>query len=534
MPNRLVFSLVMLLFPVVALSGSRSNFPAPAATWPQSTPEAQGMSSVELAVMLERIVESNPGIRSLMVVRHGNVVLDARIAPFRRGDRQDIHSCTKSVLSAVVGIAIARGDLPDIDTPVLEFFSEQDIAHLDEEKRELTLEHLLTMSAGLQTEDSYLYGWAGLRRMHESHDRARYILGLPLVAEPGSRFEYSNCVSQLISIIFHEATGMSAEAYARKHLFGPLGIEEFEWGGSDPEGSWGYSGLSMLPQDMARIGYLYLHEGKWGAAQVVPADWVRRSTTAWIHAGTMADSYGYQWWVDDELFMMIGYGGQFVYVNPQLDLVTVFTGSLQLGQFSTPRRLFGEYIEAAVVDDDALAENRTGTAKLDSLLELLAGEEREAAPEEQIIPPSISGKTFEFEANRIGFSSCTLSFAPGSPEAELAFVISGVTGRLAIGLDGRYRFSNSNGQRWACRGEWETGDTFVLDQERVGKVQRRVARLSFRDNALSFEVTDRVRGTVEQYQGREAATDQVDPIPDRRRETRSGPGDDEKSIQSSP
>ncbi len=534
MPHRLAFALILLLFPVAGLSVSRTAYPTPAVAWPHSTPEAQGMSSVELAAMLERIVENNPGIRSLMVLRHGQVVLDARIAPFRQGDRQDIHSCTKSVLSALVGIAIARGDLPDTDTPVREFLSDYDIADLDGDKRELTLDHLLTMSAGLQTEDSYLHGWAGLRRMHESNDRARYILGLPLVAEPGSLFEYSNCVSQLISIIFHEATGMSAAAYARKHLFGPLGIEEFEWEGSSPEGSWGYSGLSMLPQDMARIGYLYLHEGKWGAAQVVPADWVRRSTTAWIHAGTMADSYGYQWWVDDELFMMIGYGGQFVYVLPELDLVAVFTGSLQRGQFSTPRRLFGDYIEAAVVDDDPLAENRAGTAKLDSLLELLAGEEGEALPEAQIMPPSISGKTFEFEPNRIGFSSCTLNFIPGSPEAELAFVTAGVAGRLTIGLDGRYRFTILNGQRWACRGAWESDDTFALDQECVGKVLRRVARLSFQDKALSFEVRDQVRGTVELYHGRETATGQVDSIPDRRRETRGGPGNDEKGNQSSP
>ncbi len=534
MPIRLAFTLILLLFPALGLSGSRTAHPTPAATWPQSTPEAQGMSSLELAAMLERIAESNPGIRSLMVIRHGQVVLDARIAPFQRGDRQDIHSCTKSVLSALVGIAIARGDLPGTDTPVLEFLSEHDFAHLDEEKHELTLDHLLTMSAGLQTEDSYLYGWTGLRRMHESDDRARYILGLPLVAEPGSRFEYSNCVSQLISIIFHEATGMSAAAYARKHLFGPLGIEEFEWGGSDPEGSWGYTGLSMLPRDMARIGYLYLHEGKWGGSQVVPADWVRRSTTARIGAGTMADSYGYQWWVEGELFMMIGYGGQFVYVLPKLDLVAVFTGSLQRGQFFTPRSLFGDYIEAAVVDDDPLAENRAGTAKLDSLLQLLAGGEREAALEPQALPPSISGKTFEFEANRIGFSSCTLSFTPGSPEAELAFVVSGVSQRLTVGLDGRYRFTDLNDQRWACRGAWENDDTFVMDQECVGKVLRRVARLSFQDKALSFEVRDQVRGTVELYHGRETATGQVDSIPDRRRETRGGPGNDEKGNQSSP
>lgn len=115
------------------------------------------MNSAELAAMLEQVREHNPGIRSITIVRNGTVVLDARITPFARGDRHDIHSCTKSVLSALVGIAIKRGDLPGLDTPVLSFSPDYEIANLGANKRALTLRHLLTMSAGLRTEDSYLY-----------------------------------------------------------------------------------------------------------------------------------------------------------------------------------------------------------------------------------------------------------------------------------------------------------------------------------------------------------------------------------------
>jgi CubicO group peptidase (beta-lactamase class C family) len=304
-----------------------------------SEPEAQGVSSAEFATMLEQIESDNPGIRSVTVVRHGAVILDTRISPFQGGDRHDIHSCTKSVLSALVGIAIGRGELPGPGTRVLDFFPDYEIAQLNADKRALTLGHLLTMSAGLKTEDSYLYDWAGLRRMRASPDWARYILDLPIESEPGTHFEYSNGVSQLIAIILQEATGQSAAAYAREHLFGPVGIGDYAWEGSGSDDSWGYSGLSLHPLDMARLGYLHLRGGRWDELQVVPADWVEDSISPQISAGTLAESYGYQWWVDDDMFMMQGYGGQLVYVLPAQDLVVVFTGALPQRRYFTPRSL---------------------------------------------------------------------------------------------------------------------------------------------------------------------------------------------------
>jgi len=357
MTIRLAVALFFFLVFAPNLPGTRAAATWPAAEWPHSAPEAQGMSSVELAAMLERIENDNQGIRSITVVRHGTVVLDTRISPFARGDRHDIHSCTKSVLSALVGIAIDKGDLPGLDARVLDFFPGYEIAHLDGDKRAMTLGHLLTMSAGLKTEDSYLYNWAGLGRMRASRDWAQYILDLPIVTEPGTHFEYSNLVSQLLAIILQEATGQSAGAYAREHLFEPLGIVDYAWQGSGPDDNWGYSGLSLHPLDMARLGYLYLRGGEWDGVQVVPSDWVHNSTSSQIAAGTLADSYGYQWWVDDDMFMMQGHGGQFVYVLPARDLVVVFTGALPGERFFTPRSLLSRYIEAAVIADQALPAN---------------------------------------------------------------------------------------------------------------------------------------------------------------------------------
>ena len=213
----MTFRLLIITWSVLcalSTSGSAANTVWPGETWPHTQPESQGMSSSELADMLERIRDENPGIRSVTVVRYGTVVLDARIAPYRVGDRHDIHSCTKSVLSALAGIALERGDLPSLDAPVLSFFPDYDVAETDDHKRAMTFRHLLTMTAGLKTEDSYLYDWAGLSKMRASRNWAQYVLDLPIQYEPGTRFEYSNCVSELIAIILQKATGQSLEAYA--------------------------------------------------------------------------------------------------------------------------------------------------------------------------------------------------------------------------------------------------------------------------------------------------------------------------------
>jgi CubicO group peptidase (beta-lactamase class C family) len=406
------------------------------------------------------------------------------------------------VLSALVGIAIDKGDLPGLDTRVLDFFPGYEIAHLDADKRAMTLGHLLTMSAGLKTEDSYLYDWVGLGRMRASHDWAQYVLDLPVVTEPGTRFEYSNCVSQLIAIILQDATGQSVEAYAREHLFEPIGIVDYTWQGSRPDDSWGYSGLSLHPLDMARLGYLYLRGGEWDGVQVVPADWVQSSTSPQITAGTLADSYGYQWWVGTDMFMMQGHGGQFVYVLPTRDLVVVFTGALASRQFFTPWSLLSNYIEAAVITDHPLSANPVAAARLDSLVRVLGSGTKEPMRPAPDLAQAVSGRTFEFTDNRMGLRRLILHFTPGSSEAELEFVVGAMAASLTIGLDGVFRTSELYGQRWACRGRWENSETFVLEQEALGKVLRRRATLHFHGDTLSFETHDRITDSIDNYSAR--------------------------------
>ncbi|MDY7039712.1 MAG: serine hydrolase domain-containing protein, partial [Chloroflexota bacterium] len=153
------------------------------------------MDSEMLADMLDTIREQNYDIDSVLVVRNGYMVTDAYVHPFRPDAKHVIHSCTKSIISALVGIAIEEGYIEGVEQPVLDFFPERSVANLDEDKREMTLEHVLMMASGLECRDSYLYRWRGLNQMRESDDWVQFMLDLPLAEKPGTRFEYCNGAS---------------------------------------------------------------------------------------------------------------------------------------------------------------------------------------------------------------------------------------------------------------------------------------------------------------------------------------------------
>ncbi len=336
----------------------------PTGDWPTDSPEAHGMDSSLLAAMLERIDDQGYGIDSVSVIRNGHLIVDVVIHPYKEGRRHEIRSCTKSVVSLLIGIAIDKGYIEDVGTPVLAFFPDRSVANLDVNKEKMTLEDLLTMSSGFRCRDSYLYNWDGLRQMWESDDWVQFMLDLPMEAVPGEKFEYCNGGSFMLSAILTETTGVTALEFAEEHLFGPLGITDVAWP-MNPQGiSLGWGDLRMLPGDMAKIGYLMLRDGQWEGEQIVSPSWVEASTKEHIPA-TLEDGYGYQWWVDDSgFFVALGYGGQYIVVHPALDLVVVFTSELPENDFYVPQRLLEDYIFPAVIAEESLPQNPDGEALL--------------------------------------------------------------------------------------------------------------------------------------------------------------------------
>jgi CubicO group peptidase (beta-lactamase class C family) len=218
---------LILVFFCSYATASVNTYPTKA--WPISTPEEQGMQSKLLAEMMELIKRNSFHIDSILIIRNGNIVFDAYFWPFAKSQKHIIHSCTKSIMSALIGIAIEKDYIQNVDQPITNFFPDKTVADFDDLKKSITLENLLTMSSGLKCRDSYLYRWAGLFEMRYSPDWAQYVLNLPMADSPGEKFEYCNGLSYLLSVIIQNTTKMKTLDFARKHLFDPLGITDIRW-----------------------------------------------------------------------------------------------------------------------------------------------------------------------------------------------------------------------------------------------------------------------------------------------------------------
>jgi CubicO group peptidase (beta-lactamase class C family) len=300
--------------------------------WRESTPEAQGLDSAKLAAAQAYLAENVPHIDSLLVVRGGYLVYEydaAGVAALR-----NIKSVTKSLTSALVGIAIQAGDLESIDERLGFLLPEVFATIRDRGKREITVRDLLTMRSGLEWAE---YG-ASAVQMTASPDWGRFVLERPLIHVPGTQFNYSTGDTQLLSAILHKLTGLSLLDYADLYLFGPLGITQRRWP-TDPQGiTIGGAELALTPRDMAKFGYLALNGGTWDGDQIIPAAWVRDSGQYHtLFAPESAEDcttlgYGYLWWLrpqgPHESLIAVGYGGQFVYVIPDWDMVVVMTGRI--------------------------------------------------------------------------------------------------------------------------------------------------------------------------------------------------------------
>jgi CubicO group peptidase (beta-lactamase class C family) len=275
-------------------------------------------------------------------------------------------------MSALIGIAIDKGYIKNVDQPITYYFLNKEFANMDDLKKSITLENLLMMASGLKCRDSYLYRWVGLTEMRKSTDWAQYVLDLPMAEAPGEKFEYCNGVSYLLSVIIQNTTRMKTLDFARKHLFGPLGIVDVGWATSPQGFDIGYGEMWLKPHDMAKFGWLFLNNGRWGNKQILPSAWVEVSTRGHIDA-TLFDQYGYQWWVDSAgYYMAVGYKGQFIFVVPEKNIVVVFTSDLPERDFPIPRRLLHNYIIPAAEAAKPLPSNTEEQARLNTLVKSVA------------------------------------------------------------------------------------------------------------------------------------------------------------------
>jgi CubicO group peptidase (beta-lactamase class C family) len=474
--------------------------PFPTDHWPSATPESQGLDSSVLADMLEHVESRALPVHSILIVRHGRIVLDASVYPFAGTGLHDIASATKSVTSLLIGIAIDKGYIKSVQEPVAGLLSLDGTAQSDRRRARMTVEHLLTMTSGLEC--GIEPGERELAAMRRQDDWAAFAFGLPMSAEPGRRYAYCSCNNHLLSAIISARTGTSALAFARKHLFAPLGIKDAVWPG-DPKGrTHGWGDLRLHPRDFAKLAYLYLHRGRWNGTQVVSEAWVRQSTTPHI---TVRDGvgYGYSWWINTTrqpaIFEATGRGGQRAAVLPDKDLVVVFNG----GGVNTDE--IAPFLMKAIRSDAPLPDDAAAARRLRTRLDQ-ARRPRVSPPPARTdvgsptVARAISGRRYAIDPNPLDLRHLALAFsAPNEVRATLS--LFGAEYRVPVGVDGRYRFSSTGpaGLPMAARGYWASATEFVLDLDTVANINRFMIRIQFEDQQLRLridEATGEVRDLV--------------------------------------
>jgi CubicO group peptidase (beta-lactamase class C family) len=300
--------------------------------WPISTPEEQGLDP-HLVAKLYYNASQMENIYGLMVFKNGYLVAEDYYHIGSPAQKVNIHSVTKSITSALVGIALEQGCLTSLDQKMIEFFPELAGQITDLRKNQITIRQMLQMRAGYPWEEST----PELFELLMTGFRPFNLVDVPLVRDPGTDFEYSNLTSHLLGIVVARACEADLKTFAQEHLFSPLGVEPEFWQ-QDWEGYYlGYSDIHLSAHDMAKFGLLYRNDGRYNGTQIVPADWVHESLQvysedAWkIRVGRnwRDNGYGYQWWSiragDYRYNLAWGHGGQQIVLQDELDMVIVVT-----------------------------------------------------------------------------------------------------------------------------------------------------------------------------------------------------------------
>jgi CubicO group peptidase (beta-lactamase class C family) len=340
--------------------------------WKTAAPEETGSDRERLLKMTESL-RSHPeyNVHAVLIERDGRLVYeeyfsgrDERrgqplgVVTFTRDTLHDLRSVTKSVVSALVGIANGSGAIASLDTPLVDYFPEYKDLHVADRRR-ITIRHALSMSAGLEWNEDLPYTDPknDETAMDRSPDPLRYALERPIVAAPGTVWKYNGGTTQVLGAILERATGQPLADYARDRLFSPLGITAFEWIGSNGVPS-PASGLRLRPRDLAKFGSLYLHDGEWNGRPVLPRAWVQESTRRRLtFPGQRASGYAYQWWHACyatssgviEVPTAVGNGMQRIFLlREQRTVVTVLSGRYNDHSINPPERLLLDFIIPAL------------------------------------------------------------------------------------------------------------------------------------------------------------------------------------------
>jgi CubicO group peptidase (beta-lactamase class C family) len=486
-------------------AASTASAPIPWAPWPTlawstATPEQVGMDSAHLATLMDFLEQQDLNLHSLLIVRRGYLVFELNLYPTTTATPQEIQSATKSVTSALAGIALRQGDLKSLDQKVVDFFPKRTIANPDGRKSAITLADLLSMTSGLdwpESSSSYASKENPARAMWSSGDPVQYVLDRPMAAIPGTTFNYNTGNSQLLGAILEQNSGQTLNEFASQYLFNPLGIYNVTWHrmrGLEPGGS----GLVLTARDMVKLGYLYLRKGQWGDRQVLPEKWVADSTSSKIV--TSMGGYGYGWWTTaNNGFSASGFGGQSIQVYPEKDLVVVATGAMGQAQRNTLHNLIQYFVLPAVVSDQPLPSVDTSTALKMRLQTVAAQPTAKKSPALPVLAAQIAGLSYPLSTNSLNWKQLKLEF-PSSSEAYLVVdYTNGGSARIPAGLDGVPRVAEA--LRTAVLGKWSGEHALTLQYETIGSADGLTIQMTFEGKKINLTLTSYVQGDVSHAEG---------------------------------
>lgn len=351
--------IIFILSAVITFSIFADNAYWPDKDWRESYPEKQGVDSQLIYNMFNEIKMNKLPVHNVLLIRNGFLITEANFGEFERDTKHPVYSGTKSFTSILVGIAIDEGYIKDVNQKVIDFFPEK-----KEEKKNdkywnaLTIEHLLKMSFGHKDNS--------LPTMKIYNDKnfnaVDNIFNTVIENEPGKDFFYDNGSPHLLSVIVQKTTGKTLAEYAKEKLFEPLGISDFSWDSDNQGFTIGNTSLQLRPYDLAKVAYMMLNDGKWKDRQIISKAWVSSSTKNYMKPNlNEAENfgYGYFWWINSfGGFSAHGFAGQFIIVEPNLNLIAVITGAFSDPVFPTNHNLIRDYIIPAVKSKNVIKDNK--------------------------------------------------------------------------------------------------------------------------------------------------------------------------------
>jgi len=302
--------------------------------WQTDHLKSQDIDTSLFYLFFNQLTGQKHKLHSALLIKDGVLVLEEYFNNQQANIPHDLRSTSKSIRSLLVGIAIDKGFIDDVNDPISKYLKQPvPEKNLDSRKEQITIRHLLTMSSGLDCNDWDRKSKGQEDKVYRKRDWLQYTIDLPMVNEPGKVANYCSLGTVLLAEIVSQASGMSIDKFAAKYLFDPLGISNVQWGHtSNKKVIPSAKRLYMISRDMAKIGQLILNHGKWNGTQIVSESWVAASTTYQTKLAGL--DYGYLWWnipikVKEEVLITrtaTGNGGQYIIVVPEKNFVAVFTG----------------------------------------------------------------------------------------------------------------------------------------------------------------------------------------------------------------